>query len=136
MRNQHVLLVDDNCADRALFLSTTKKAFSELIVSVANNGREGLEYLRLPNQPVPNLIIFDLHMPVLGGLECLRELKNDPKLKSIPVIVFSSSVDRYEIAQVKLLGGERFVAKPSDLEGYFSAVQSLLQILVENHKGI
>jgi two-component system, chemotaxis family, response regulator Rcp1 len=114
-----VLIVENDPATARL----TKQAFKEAglidaVVSVPD-GDEALSYLRrevgYANQPRPELILLDLHLPKKSGLEVLAEIKGDPILRVTPVIVVSGSADPSEIREAYELHASCYVRKPDDL---------------------
>jgi CheY-like chemotaxis protein len=89
--NNILMLIDDNEDDRCFFIEAIKEMGNGYTYYVANNGLEGLHYLR-KTTPLPDFIFLDLKMPIMNGKECLKELKKDVKLKNIPVIIYTSSL--------------------------------------------
>jgi CheY-like chemotaxis protein len=87
-----ILYVDDDADDQEMLLDAIGKIAPQLRVDVAKNGLEALEYLEVAKEKndFPCLIVLDLNMPYLGGRETYEQIKKDPKLCSLPVIVFSS----------------------------------------------
>jgi len=88
----------------------------EIDIALAENGEAGLEYLT--NNPKPNLVLLDLNMPGMDGFEVLTIIKNDDRLKSLPVIVFSVTTASTHINQVYKLGANAFISKSLTLEEY------------------
>jgi CheY-like chemotaxis protein len=118
-----ILVVEDDEADVFLL----KRAFADAglrnPVEVARDGQECVELLEVVRQPVgpgiqpaPCLLILDLKMPRLSGIDVLRWLRGQPVLRSIPVMVLSSSANQHDIEQAYELGANAFVAKPSSVE--------------------
>jgi two-component system, chemotaxis family, response regulator Rcp1 len=123
-----VLIVENDPATARL----TKEAFKEAglidtIVSVAD-GDEALSYLRreagYANQPQPELIFLDLHLPRKSGLEVLAEIKGDPILRVTPVVVVSGSADPSEIREAYELHASCYVRKPNDLGEFLTFAKS------------
>lgn len=125
-----ILLVDDAPGDVELArLALTEGRFL-CNVTVAVNGREALAALRrseprFRDAPMPDLILLDLNMPQMNGREVLAEMKNDPALAHIPVVVLTTSdVERDVIASYSL-GAAGFVTKPVDVDQLFKAIHGV-----------
>ena len=127
-----ILMADDDPDDCML----TRDAFAEahLIneISFVTNGQELLDYLRHqgkyapPNSAArPNLILLDLNMPVKNGREALQEIKADPELRSIPVIILTTSQAEEEVLRAYDLGASSFITKPVLFESMIEIVKSL-----------
>ena len=125
-----VLIAEDN--EDHLFL--TVRALNDmegvhLEVDAVRDGEEALDYIhrrgRFADRPRPHLILLDIKMPRVGGLEVLAQLKEDPELRKIPVIVLSSSERREDIDLAYTLGGNSYVTKPVGLEGMRDGLREL-----------
>ncbi|MBL0007352.1 MAG: response regulator [Saprospiraceae bacterium] len=110
----HILLADDDEGDRLLFT----EAFSELnfktVVDTVNNGVQLMEWLRMKNIRLPHFIFLDLNMPRKGGLECLKEIKSDDKLKDISVAIYSTSDSEKDKEEAFRHGANVYIAKPNN----------------------
>ena len=120
-----ILLLEDDVVDQ----ESVKRAFKALRITnplaIANNGEEGLTSLRNQANRMPCLILLDIKMPKMGGIEFLGEIKKDEKLKQIPVVVFTSSKEEQDkIASFKL-GVAGYVAKPSVQEKFFEVIRTI-----------
>ena len=115
-----ILLVDDDEDDGNLFIEATKEVDSTIICHSASDGMEALAYLRDDRNDVPDFIFLDLVMPGLSGEECLIEIKREPRMADVPVIVYATSRDVRESVKLKQLGAAHFASKPvSQEEVYF-----------------
>ncbi|OGU12184.1 MAG: two-component system response regulator [Geobacteraceae bacterium GWC2_58_44] len=115
-----ILLVEDNPDDEALTLRAVRKHMPYGIM-VARDGAEALEFLfgtgRHAGRDVtlnPLLVLLDLKLPKVNGLEVLRRLREDARTRSVPVIVFTSSTEEQDILDSYLLGANSYVRKPVD----------------------
>lgn len=124
-----ILLVDDNPADANLtseVLATSERAFH---VSTVEDGEQALEFLHHAGKFVdasrPDLIILDLNLPRKDGRAVLAEVKADPELNEVPVVVFTTSHSPRDIARCYELGANSYVSKPGNLGQFFSAVRSI-----------
>ena|ERR1700733_16088508 len=107
-----ILLIDDDADDRKLFFEAAHE-FDETITCVgASNGQDGLLYLKDQSNALPDFIFLDLRMPGLSGRNCLKEIKTDPRLGAIPVIVYTTSREVEESIELKKLGAAHFMSKP------------------------
>ena len=125
-----LLLVDDDRVD----VMTVQRALKRLKVTnplaVSGNGEEALTYLRDPEKLTPCLILLDLNMPRMGGLEFLGIIKSDPKLRRIPVVVLTSSREEHDLIAsfdksiagyiIKPVGPEQFVEVLRTINLYWS----------------
>ena|SRR5438093_486920 len=124
-----VLLVEDNPGDVRLIMEALRAAGRRLHVSVANDGDEALarlyRYNSHFNAPRPDLILLDLNLPRRDGRELLAELKADAELKSIPVIVLTSSQSPADVRRAYELNANCYVTKPVGLEQFFQVMKSI-----------
>jgi len=131
-----VLLVEDSQADVALTVSAFRDALIHGHIDVVTNGEEALDFLRRTgkhaNAAIPDLVLLDLNIPRIDGFEVLEEMKNDPKLKSIPVIVVSGSDREEDQARAYKLQIAAYLVKPADKDKYFSAVRSIKELWFHN----
>ena len=128
----HVLLADDDTDDCAFF----KKALEELPVfsrlTILHDGEQLTRYLAAPSEGLPDVIFLDLSMPRKTGFECLTEIKQNAKLKDIPVFVFSTSFTRdltYErtlIGTLANIGAQEYLRKPGDFEQLKKVIHNAL----------
>jgi CheY-like chemotaxis protein len=132
MGKKVILLVEDNPDDEALTLRALKKSNILNEVVVAHDGIEALDYLfvtgmyadRDPNE-VPQIILLDLKLPKVDGLETLRRLRADERTKLLPVIVLTSSNEERDIIESYNLGANGYVRKPVDFVQFSDAVRQL-----------
>jgi two-component system, response regulator len=139
MELKPILLVEDNPDDETLTLRTLKKHNIPCEVTVAHDGVEAIDYLfasgayagRPPIAPV--LILLDLKLPKVDGLEVLRRLRSDRRTRHLPVVVFTSSNEAHDIAESYNLGANSYIRKPVDY-GQFSEAVRLIGTywLIEN----
>ncbi len=116
-----VLLVEDNASDVELTLRALQKRNLANRVVVARDGVEALQLLERAEQP-PKVVLLDLKLPKLNGLEVLRRLKSDERTKCIPVVVLTSSHEEPDVEESYRLGVNRYIVKPVDFESFASAV--------------
>ena len=116
-----VLLVEDNASDVELTLRALQKRNLANRVVVARDGVEALELLQRP-APLPKVVLLDLKLPKLNGLEVLRRLKSDERTRRIPVVVLTSSHEEPDVEESYRLGVNSYIVKPVDFESFASAV--------------
>ena len=125
-----ILLVEDNRADVELTLHVLRGDNLANRIHVARDGEEALDFLycrgvyaqRDPNQR-PKLILLDLKLPKVDGLAVLRQVKSDPRLKVIPVVVMTSSKEERDLVQSYELGANSYIQKPVDFDQFRAAVK-------------
>jgi two-component system response regulator len=129
MHDQPILLVDDNPDDVAIAKRAFTKSQIHNKVFVTEDGEEAIKFLRKEGKykDVPNagLVILDLNMPKVDGFEVLKVIKNDENLKSIPVIVLTSSSRPEDIERAYKLGCNSFIVKPASFEDFIEAVMEI-----------
>lgn len=125
MRPLEILLIEDNDADVEILRHTLEQENVMLTLSRARDGDEAIRYLRNSNNPRPDLIFLDLNMPHMDGREVLGELRVDPKLDPIPVVVMTSSEEEKDIVRSYNLGAAAYVVKPLKLQDIEEVVRSI-----------
>ncbi len=125
----HILLVEDNPGDVRLTQEAMKEHKVLNSLAVAYDGEEALDYLyrRGPhaNAPRPDVIILDLNLPKKDGREVLAEIKEDPALKRIPVVILTSSREEQDVIASYNLHANCFITKPIDMEQFIHVVRSI-----------
>ena len=112
IQTRSFLLVDDDIDDILIFQETLKKVDERIHFSSAKNGKDALEFLSSNSHRLPNLIFLDINMPRMDGKECLKLMKQDEKLKHIPVIMYTTSSQSADIEETMMLGAMCFITKP------------------------
>lgn len=132
MPEKFILLVEDNPDDEALTLRALKKNNISNDVHVARDGVEALDFLfcreaHADRDPThnPQLILLDLKLPRLDGLEVLREIRANPATKLLPVVVLTTSNEDRDIVGSYELGANSFIRKPVDFDQFIDAVRQL-----------
>ena len=125
----HVLLVEDDPGDVLM----TKEAFEHYklnnVLHVVTDGEQALQFLRrtggYADAPRPGLILLDLNLPRLDGLEVLAELKADPVLKVIPVVILTTSQAEQDVLRSYALHANAYVSKPVDFERFMEVIRQI-----------
>jgi two-component system response regulator len=120
-----ILLVEDNLNDAELAIRALKKNNLANHLLHLENGQEALDFLFEEKNRMPKLILLDLKMPKVDGLEVLRRLKSDEKKKVIPVVVLTSSKEESDIVETYKLGVNAYIVKPVDFDQFVKAVAQL-----------
>lgn len=127
-----ILLVEDNPDDEALTVRALKKNNIKNEVFVAHDGEEALDYLfntgkhsGKDSQAVPQLILLDLKLPKVDGLDVLRELRANERTKLLPVVILTSSTEEQDRLKGYDLGANSYVRKPVDFNEFIEAVRQL-----------
>ena len=127
-----ILIVEDSDTDYEATLRAFKNSKMANPVNRCEDGEEALDYLFRRNgysdekdSPRPQLIMLDLNLPGTDGREVLQEIKKDPELKKIPVIVLTTSSDSMDINKCYEAGANSYIVKPVNLSGFFEAIQKL-----------
>jgi DNA-binding response OmpR family regulator len=127
-----ILLVEDSPADEMLIQRVFEKNHIANRVDVARDGQEALDYLlcqgafadRDPDER-PNIVILDLKLPKVNGLEVLRSIRSNERLASLPVVILTSSSEERDIVDSYNLGANSYIRKPVDFDQFSDAVMQL-----------
>ncbi len=127
-----VLLIEDNPQDLELALLALQQANPSLRVHVARDGAEAVEFIfcegphsgRLVTD-APKVILLDLKLPKIDGLDVLKRIKGDPRTATIPVVVLTSSSEQRDVVESYKLGVNSYIVKPVNFERYIEAVREL-----------
>jgi two-component system, response regulator len=132
MQTSTILLVEDNARDEALTLRAIKKNHLADNVIVTRNGVDAMNYLfgrgnykGRDTSIVPKLIMLDLKMPKMDGLQVLKALRDDELTKRLPVVVFTSSSEQEDILKSYDLGANSYVRKPVDFKAFSEVIRQL-----------
>ena len=130
MRDKEVeiLLVEDNADDVELTLHALRKNNLANQIHVARDGEEALAFLfdpQRPNHVHLKLVLLDLKLPKVDGLEVLKKVKNDPRTKAIPVVVMTSSKEEQDLVKSYELGVNSYLQKPVDFDQFRETVKQL-----------
>jgi two-component system, response regulator len=132
MSEKVILLVEDNADDEALTLRAFKKSNITNDVVVARDGAEALDYLFATGKyagrdlnDLPQLILLDLKLPKVDGLEVLRKIRNESRTRLLPVVILTSSNEQEDRRNGYGLGANSYIRKPVDFNKFIEAVQQL-----------
>ena len=125
MPAQLIVLVEDNPDDQTLTLRALKKQNIANDIIVLNDGVEALAFLLDPDKPLPHLLLLDLKLPKLDGLQLLRRLRSEPRTQLLPVVVLTSSDEDRDVIEGYRLGANSYIRKPVDFNQFTEAVRQL-----------
>lgn len=119
-----ILLVEDSATDLELVLYAWREKGLNRATKVARDGAEALEFL-FQSRHLPKVILLDLKLPKVHGLEVLRQVKSHPRTRAIPVVVFTSSGEESDVVESYRLGANSYVVKPVAWEEFKQTVTQL-----------
>ncbi len=124
--NKTILLVEDNPSD----IELTRRAFARSrianLLDVAEDGQEALDYFFGPEaRPLPSLVLLDLKLPKVSGLEVLQRIRKDARTHRLPVVILTSSTEEQDIALSYDLGVNSYIRKPVDFSQFVEAMEKL-----------
>jgi CheY-like chemotaxis protein len=126
-----ILLAEDNAGDARLTLEALKDIQLDNSLHVARDGLEALAFLHQEGEyaaaPRPNLILLDLNMPKIDGYRVLSEIKSDPKLRRIPVVILTTSQADQDIIRSYDLHANCYITKPVDLNQFVEIIKAITQ---------
>jgi two-component system response regulator len=128
-----ILLVEDNPTDAELTIRALKKFNMANNLIHVKNGIDALEFIFGTGKYagsrdvsfVPKVILLDIQMPKMNGMEVLQKIKADPRTRSMPVVVLTSSKESPDIQECYALGANSYIVKPVNFEGFATAIQNL-----------
>lgn len=130
MNEKMILLVEDNPDDEALTLRAFRKNNIKNRIVVAHDGAEALDYLffrgayaERDHREVPEIILLDLKLPKIDGLEVLRQIRANPRTRLLPVVILTSSKEEQDLIEGYSEGANSYVRKPVDFNQFIEAVR-------------
>jgi chemotaxis family two-component system response regulator Rcp1 len=128
-RAPHVLLVEDNPGDILLMKESFRNSHFAYVLSIARDGQEAIDFLNgiagNTDASRPDLILMDLNLPKVAGLDVLAHVKGTQELRSIPVLVMSTSIDPTDIQKAYALGANCYLCKAGGLDEFFQMMRTL-----------
>ena len=135
----NILLVEDNPGDIRLIVETMSDGFMPHRINIARDGEEAVDYLKgrgeFAGRETPGLVLLDLKIPKKDGFEVLEEIRKDPNLASLPVVILTSSEAEEDVKRAFKLEANHYITKPSDLDRYITMVKSIKDFWVTVIKG-
>lgn len=121
----HILLVEDNQDDYEATIRSLKKSHLVNPVHWCKNGQDAMDYLHRKNIEKPGIILLDLNMPGIDGRQVLQKIKEDKNLKSIPVVVLTTSSDSQDVDHCYSIGASTYIQKPVSFDGLTEAIRTM-----------
>jgi CheY-like chemotaxis protein len=124
---KHILVANDDAQDRMFFQEVINGLPSLVYLTMASDGNETVTILNRLNQ-LPDVVFLDLNMPVKNGFECLKEMKRNKKLQSLPVIIFSTSTHPSSVNEAYEQGAHLYIRKPTCFLNFKKIVHYVLAV--------
>lgn len=112
----YIYLVDDDKDDRELFSEALGETSLKTEIATFNNGVDLMANLLDNDQKLPDVIFLDLNMPLMNGEECLADIRREPQLYAIPIVIYSTFFDEYKVDLLRQKGADRYLQKPSSYD--------------------
>ena len=125
MSSQNILLVEDNPDDRDLTIMALKGSNIASEIDIARDGEEALRYFEDRSRPLPVLVLLDLKLPRIMGLDVLKRLRADERTKLVPIVVLTGSSEESDRYQSYVEGVNAYVVKPVEFDNFSEAVKAL-----------
>lgn len=123
-----VMLADDDCDDRELFAEVVSEINNAIQVKAVEDGMELMRILNETREALPAMIFLDLNMPGKSGKECLVEIKNNSMFNDIPVVIYSTSVNKRDILETHGNGANLYIPKPNSFKGLIAVVTKVFSL--------
>jgi CheY-like chemotaxis protein len=121
-----IILTDDDEDDRIFFKDAIEDLKLNTSLVLLSSGKELLDYLHNSENTVPHVIFLDLNMPGMGGLQCLSEIRKDPKLKNLSIAIYSTSSSKTDIEESLVRGANIYINKPNDFDTLKTVLQKVI----------
>ena len=128
----NILLAEDDTDDRFFFDKVLQGIPIDTRLTTVNNGEQLMKYLLENQDQLPDVLFLDINMPAKNGFECLEEIKQNKKLKDIPVVMFSTSSEQDKIKILFKTGADLYIHKPSNFAQLVQVINHALPMAAEN----
>lgn len=125
---KNIILADDDTDDCELFKDAVKELSVQAKLSILENGETLMATLEETVPPPPDVIFLDLNMPLKNGYETLIEIRNTPKLKGIPIVIFSTTANDDAIKKTYEHGANYYIRKPSSFQLLVKVIETVLSL--------
>lgn len=128
VKDLHIIIAEDDPDDGEIIVSSFTKHDAFIRVDLVNNGEELLTFLKA-DHPKPDIILTDINMPIMDGIEALSFICNEPLLNHIPAFVYSTTINPIYQAKCMEIGTRGFLIKPFSLKGFDDIPDKILHLL-------
>ena len=132
LKNLHIVIAEDDFDDSEVIFESFQKHPLFHKIEIVKNGKELLDYLNDDEKENPDLVLTDLNMPIVNGLEVLKEICRHPKLQQIPIFAYSTSSSVVYQTKCMDFGAKAFLIKPTEIEKFYEIPQKIIQVLLQN----
>ena len=129
----NIALADDDADDQLIFREAIELVDIKTKLSFFDNGQELMDYLKLPNISLPDIIFLDLNMPIKNGMQCLKEIRKQPELKNLSVAIYSTSSSEKDIEETFVNGANIYINKPVNFKALQNVLEKVLQLQWQYH---
>ncbi len=129
----NIALADDDADDQLIFREAIELLDIKTNLSFFDDGQELMDYLKLPDLSLPDIIFLDLNMPIKNGMQCLKEIRKQPKLKNLSVAIYSTSSSEKDIEQTFVHGANIYINKPVNFKALQNVLEKVLQLQWQYH---
>lgn len=130
----HLLLADDDSDDREMFQEALSEIPIDAKLTEVKDGEKLMQWLNQPTERLPDLLFLDLNMPRKNGHECLEEIKKNPHLQSLLVVIFSTTIDTINVDNLYNNGAHYYIQKPSSFEHLIHVIEQMLNLPEEKRR--
>ncbi|MEO8173708.1 MAG: response regulator [Sediminibacterium sp.] len=130
MKKFRILLAEDDPDDKLLLKDAFNSIGAEEFIEFADNGEHVLRKLQDRNTELPDLIVVDVNMPKIGGMQTLERLKADQRLKDIPVLIYTTSTNPIDEARSLYLGAKGYIIKPSSFKKLIETARFFMSFIL------
>ena len=123
----HLLLADDDAEDREMFQEALGMINSSLKLTEIEDGKKLMDWLAQARNNLPDLLFLDINMPLKNGHDCLAEIKNDPQLQSLPVFIYSTSINPTYVDSLYNNGAHFYIKKPASFQHIVEVIERMLR---------
>jgi len=125
-----LLLIDDDLDDQEIFELAVRETKRTMHCVYASSGFEALEMLDSNSSFLPEYIFIDLNMPRMDGRKCLVEIRKIPRLKNVPIIIYSTADDERSLLETKEMGASKYIVKPTSLTALVDTLAELFKVSI------
>lgn len=127
--NTNVVLVEDDADDIEFFQEAISEMPYKIDLRIYKNGQAFVEGMLADKTNIPDVVFLDLNMPIKNGVQALKELREIPEFKNIPIVaIYSTSISEKDQADTFLLGADAFISKPNDYKDLHKLIQKIFEI--------